>query len=38
MYVFCGCNPFLATLVGERKGLHPKNTSIDSPMMGDSTC
>ncbi|PIO12566.1 hypothetical protein AB205_0205040 [Aquarana catesbeiana] len=24
MYTFCGCNPFLATQVGERKGLHLK--------------
>ncbi|PIO27825.1 hypothetical protein AB205_0106020 [Aquarana catesbeiana] len=31
MYMFCGCNPFLATQVGERKGLHPQNTSIDLP-------
>ncbi|PIO10909.1 hypothetical protein AB205_0200480 [Aquarana catesbeiana] len=31
MYTFCGCNPFLVTQVGERKGLHPQNTSIDPP-------
>ncbi|PIO15668.1 hypothetical protein AB205_0033230 [Aquarana catesbeiana] len=30
-YVFCGCNPFLVTQVGERKGLHPQNKSIDPP-------
>ncbi|PIO26023.1 hypothetical protein AB205_0003020 [Aquarana catesbeiana] len=27
----CGCNPFLASQVAERKGLHPRNTSIDPP-------
>ncbi|PIO23321.1 hypothetical protein AB205_0035940 [Aquarana catesbeiana] len=31
MYAFCGCNPFLATKVDERKGLHPRKTSIDPP-------
>ncbi|PIO30968.1 hypothetical protein AB205_0173430 [Aquarana catesbeiana] len=31
MYAFCRCNPFLATQVAERKGLYPRNTSIDPP-------
>ncbi|PIO21584.1 hypothetical protein AB205_0040140 [Aquarana catesbeiana] len=31
MYAFGGCNPFLVTLVVERKWLHPQNTSIDPP-------
>ncbi|PIO11731.1 hypothetical protein AB205_0101270 [Aquarana catesbeiana] len=30
-YAFWVCNPFLATKVDERKGLHPLNTSIDPP-------
>ncbi|XP_077319634.1 uncharacterized protein LOC143942265 [Lithobates pipiens] len=31
MYAFCACNPFLKTQVGERKVLHPQNTSMCPP-------